>query len=171
MKLIGLTGWSGSGKTTLLTAMTRALVARGITVSTVKHAHHDFDLDKPGKDSFRHREAGAREVLVASGKRWALLRELDGPEPGLPELVARMSPVDLVIVEGFKANPHPKIEVFRPSVRQAPMWPGRADIVAVASDADLEAGGRPVLPLNDPAAIVDWTLRFLETVKPWQARP
>jgi molybdopterin-guanine dinucleotide biosynthesis protein B len=161
MKLFGLTGWSGSGKTTLLTALLPLIVARGFSVSTVKHAHHGFDLDKPGKDSFRHREAGAREVLVASGVRWALMHELDGPEPTLPDLLSRMAPVDLVLVEGFKANPHPKLEVHRPSAGSDPIWPGRADIVAVAADAALPGCDRLVLPLNDPPAIVDWVLGFL----------
>ncbi len=166
MKLIGLTGWSGSGKTTLLTALLPLLIARGLAVSTVKHAHHGFDLDRPGKDSYRHREAGAREVLVASGRRWALMHELDahrgGAEPGLPELLARLAPVDLVLVEGFKANPHPKIEVHRPSTGGAPMWRGREDIVAVATDEPLDGCDRALLPLNDPPVVADWMLRFLE---------
>ncbi len=169
--MFGLTGWSGSGKTTLLTAMLPILIGRGLAVSTVKHAHHGFDLDQPGKDSFRHREAGAREVLIASDTRWALMHELDGVEPSLPELLRRLGPVDIVLVEGFKANPHPKIEVFRPAHDRAPLWPGRDDIVAVASDAPIAGCDRKVLPLNDVAAIVDWTLRFLETDAAVQARP
>ncbi len=117
MKIFGLAGWSGSGKTTLLVRLLPALAARGLSVSTVKHAHHDFDIDRPGKDSFRHREAGATEVMVASGYRWALMREHRGAEePTLPDLLARMAPVDLVIVEGFKFDPHPKLEVHRPSL-------------------------------------------------------
>lgn len=171
MNVIGLTGWSGSGKTTLLTAMVRLLVTRGLTVSTVKHAHHQFDLDQPGKDSFRHREAGAREVLIASATRWALMHELDEPEPELSSLLAHLSPVDVVIVEGFKSNPHPKIEVYRPALDVAPIWPGRADIVAIASDADVGTCDRPVLPLNDPARIVDWTLQFLQKVASVEAQP
>ncbi len=171
MKVIGLTGWSGSGKTTLLTAMLRLLVARGLAVSTVKHAHHGFDIDKPGKDSHRHREAGAREVLVSGGRRWALMHELDGPEPGLPELLGHLGPVDLVIVEGFKQNPHPKIEVLRPSLGSVPLWPERDDIVAVASDEAVETAGKPLLPLNEPARIVDWTLHFLQTAAPDLTRP
>lgn len=159
MQLIGVTGWSGSGKTVLLTSLLPLLTARGLSVSTVKHAHHGFDLDQPGKDSWRHRQAGAREVLIGSSRRWALMHELDGPEPGLPELLARLSPVDLVLVEGFKANPHPKIEVFRPSLARTPLWPGRDDIVAVAADAPLDAAGRVVLDLNDPALIADWICR------------
>ncbi len=157
MKILGLTGWSGSGKTTLLTALLPILVARGLTVSTIKHAHHGFDLDQPGKDSWRHRMAGAREVMISSGRRWALMHELDGPEPALPELLARLAPVDLVVVEGFKANPHPKIEVFRPALGRPPIWPGRDDIVAIAADAALTAD-RPVLPLNEAATIADWAI-------------
>src|ERR1700751_3751866 len=135
MHIFGLAGWSGSGKTTLLTAVIPELVARGLTVSTIKHAHHEFDIDRPGKDSWRHRQAGAREVLVASSVRWALMHEVEGEEPSLADLLLRLAPVDLVVVEGFKANPHPKIEVHRPALGKPPMWPGRADIVAVASDA------------------------------------
>jgi molybdopterin-guanine dinucleotide biosynthesis protein B len=162
VKLIGFTGWSGSGKTVLLTAVLPLLIARGLTVSTVKHAHHGFDLDQPGKDSWRHRQAGAREVLIGSGRRWALMHELSGPEPELPQLLERMAPVDLILVEGFKANPHPKIEVFRPSLGHAPLWPGRSDIVAVAADGMVEAGGRPVLDMNDASVVVAWLCGFLE---------
>ncbi|MCX7383587.1 MAG: molybdopterin-guanine dinucleotide biosynthesis protein B [Alphaproteobacteria bacterium] len=163
MQILGLTGWSGSGKTTLLAALLPHFVARGITVSTIKHAHHGFDLDQPGKDSWRHRQAGAREVMIASSVRWALMHEHNGPEPGLPELLARLAPVDLVVVEGFKANPHPKIEVFRPSLGRVPLWPGRDDIVAIATDGEVAAPGRAVLPLNDPAAIATWAVDYLHS--------
>ena len=163
MRILGLTGWSGSGKTTLLAALLPRFSARGLAVSTVKHAHHGFDLDQPGKDSWRHRQAGAREVMIASGVRWALMHELDSPEPGLPDLLARLAPVDLVLVEGFKANPHPKIEVFRPALERPPIWPGRADIVAIAADAGIAGAGRPVLPLNDPDAIVTWAIDYLQS--------
>ncbi len=163
MHILGLTGWSGSGKTTLLTALLPGFIARGLSVSTIKHAHHGFDLDQPGKDSWRHRQAGAREVMISSGVRWALMHELEGPEPGLPELLARLAPVDLVLVEGFKANPHLKIEVFRPELARPPIWPGRADIIAVAADAPVEAEGRPILPLNAPARIVDWAMTYLQS--------
>ena len=162
MQVFGLTGWSGSGKTTLLTELLPLLIAGGLTVSTIKHAHHGFDLDQPGKDSWRHRSAGAREVMISSGRRWALMHELDGPEPALPELIARLSPVDLVLVEGFKSNPHPKIEVHRPGLGRPPIWPGRDDIVAIAADAPVDAD-RTVLPLNDPAAIAGWTLAYLRS--------
>jgi len=163
MHILGLTGWSGSGKTTLLTALIPRFIARGLTVSTIKHAHHGFDLDQPGKDSWRHRLAGASEVLVASSVRWALMHEVVGEEPGLPELLQRLAPVDLVIVEGFKANPHPKIEVFRDALGKPPLWPGRPDIVAVACDGHPVNDAPHVLPLNDPAAIVDWALHYLQT--------
>src|SRR5690242_15904890 len=139
MRIIGLAGWSGSGKTTLITKVLPRLIARGTRVSTVKHAHHGFDLDQPGKDSWRHRQAGASEVMISSGARWALMHELQGDEPPLPELLARLAPVDLVLVEGFKANPHPKIEVHRPEYGRSPIWPGRDDIVAVAADVPLPA--------------------------------
>src|SRR5436309_15680462 len=116
MRIFGLAGWSGSGKTTLLTAIIPGRVARGLTVSTIKHAHHEFDIDRPGKDSWRHREAGAGEVMVASARRWAIMHELrGGAEPTLDELVARMSPVDLLLVEGWKRHSNPTIEVPRPS--------------------------------------------------------
>jgi molybdopterin-guanine dinucleotide biosynthesis protein B len=149
-------GWSGSGKTTLLTAVLPLLKAQGLRVSTIKHTHHDFDMDRPGKDSFRHREAGAHEVLVASGTRWALLHEVEGPEPGLPTLLAKLDHVDLVLVEGFKMHPFPKLEVHRPALAKPPLWPDQAEIVAVASDARLEIGQRTLLPLNEPGTVACW---------------
>lgn len=161
MRVLGLAGWSGSGKTTLLTTLLPLLAARGLSVSTVKHAHHDFDLDQPGKDSWRHRQAGAHEVLIAGSRRWALLHENPGPEPTLDALLARMTPVDLVLVEGFKDYPHPKLEVHRPALGRPPLWPGRTDIVAVATDAPLPACPRPVLDLSDPACIAAWIVAFL----------
>jgi molybdopterin-guanine dinucleotide biosynthesis protein B len=115
MRIFGLAGWSGSGKTTLMTALIPELVSRGLSVSTLKHAHHAFDIDQPGKDSWRHRQAGAREVMISSQNRWALMHELRGaPEPTFEDLARRMSPVDLLLVEGFKRQPHPKIEIHRP---------------------------------------------------------
>lgn len=162
LKLLGLAGWSGSGKTTLLVDLVPRLIACGISVSTVKHAHHGFDLDQPGKDSWRHRQAGATEVLISSGLRWALMHEVrGGGEPDLPDLLGRLAPVDLVLVEGFKASPHPKIEVHRPALGRPPIWPGRDDIVAVAADDTLPGCDRTVLPLNDPAVIVEWVLAFM----------
>ncbi len=160
-----MAGWSGSGKTTLLTALLPLLRARGLRVSTIKHAHHGFDMDRPGKDSFRHREAGAHEVMVASSTRWALLHELDGPEPSLDDLLRRMSPVDLVLVEGFKTSACAKLEVYRPALGQPPIWPGRPDIVAVASDVALPECDRTVLRLDDPAQVADWATVFLDSVR------
>jgi molybdopterin-guanine dinucleotide biosynthesis protein B len=158
--LLGFAGWSGSGKTTLLTAVLPLLRARGLTVSTIKHAHHDLDLDRPGKDSFRHREAGAAEVLVIGGHRWALLRETGDEEPDLQALAARLEPVDLVLVEGFKASPFPKIEVWRPAAGNAPQWSAMPSILAVATDAPgiaAELGcPHPLLDINDAAAIAIW---------------
>jgi molybdopterin-guanine dinucleotide biosynthesis adapter protein len=161
VKVLGIVGWSGSGKTTLLTRLLPLLRAQGLTVSTVKHTHHGFEMDQPGKDTFRHREAGALEVLVASGTRWALLHEVSGPEPRLPELLARMQPVDLVLVEGFKTHPFAKLEVHRPALGKPPIWHKEPDIVAVAADAPLASCDRTLLPLNDTAAVVAWMLQFL----------
>lgn len=157
MRIIGLAGWSGSGKTTLVVRLIPELARRGLAVSTVKHAHHNFDIDKPGKDSFEHRRAGATEVLVSSANRWALMHEHRGaPEPTVAELLARLSPVDLVIVEGFKREAHDKIEVHRPSLGQPLMQPGDRAIRAVASDEPLAGLPVPVLPLDDTAAIADF---------------
>jgi molybdopterin-guanine dinucleotide biosynthesis adapter protein len=162
MKIFGLAGWSGSGKTTLMTALIPELIANGISVSTVKHAHHAFDIDQPGKDSWRHRAAGAVEVMVASERRWALMHELrDAPEPRLEALIAQMSPVDLVLVEGFKRHPHPKLEIYRPSVGKPPLHPEDPDIVAIASDESLPQAPLPVLPLGDPTAVARFILDHL----------
>ena len=156
MKVLGILGWSGSGKTTLLVALLPLLRASGLSVSTIKHAHHDFDMDKPGKDSHRHRLAGAHEVLVASTHRWALLHEVEGAEPGLPALLARMDPVDLVLVEGFKSHPYPKLEVYRPALGKPSLWDMEPEVVAVASDSTPDIGGRVLLPLNQPETIATW---------------
>ena len=156
MRVIGLAGWSGAGKTTLLTRLIPRLGARGLTVSTVKHAHHGFDLDRPGKDSFEHRAAGASEVLVSSSRRFALMHELRGEaEWPLSALLGRLSPVDLVLVEGFKREGHPKVEVYRALVGKPPLHPGDAAIVAVASDTPFPEAGRPVVGLDDIEAIAD----------------
>jgi len=158
MVIFGLAGWSGSGKTTLLTRLIPELVGRGVTVSTVKHAHHEFDIDKPGKDSWLHRQAGASEVMVASSRRFALMHELrEEPEPSLDELAARMAPVDLLLVEGFKAHAHKKLEVHRPSVGKPFLYPDDPHIVAIASDVALVAP-LPVLALADVKAIADLIL-------------
>ncbi len=160
MKVFGFTGWSGSGKTTLLEKLLPQLTARGFTVSVIKHAHHGFDIDKPGKDSYRHREAGAREVMLASGTRWALMHECrEREEPQLESLLARMAPCDLVLVEGFKQEPVPKIEIYRPELGKSPLYLERDDIVAVASNAPLELK-LPCLPLDDAAAIADFLIEF-----------
>lgn len=158
MRILGLAGWSGSGKTTLLTGLIPELVAQGLTVSTIKHAHHEFDIDRPGKDSWRHREAGAGEVMVASARRWALMHELRGaPEPTLDELVARMRPVDLLLVEGFKRHRHAKIEVHRPALGKPLIYPDDPDVIAIAADAAL-AAPLPLLPLGDPGAVARFIL-------------
>jgi molybdopterin-guanine dinucleotide biosynthesis protein B len=158
MRIFGLAGWSGSGKTTLLAALIPELVTRGLTVSTLKHAHHEFDIDRPGKDSWRHRKAGAHEVMVASSRRWALMHELrDAPEPPLEDLVARMSPVDLLLVEGWKRHPHPKLEVYRPSLGKPLLYPEDRHIVAIASDQPI-AAPIPLFPLADAGAIAGFIL-------------
>jgi molybdopterin-guanine dinucleotide biosynthesis protein B len=156
MHIFGLAGWSGSGKTTLMTALVPELMARGLSVSTIKHAHHEFDVDRPGKDSWRHRQAGAHQVMVASSRRWALMHELrDAPEPSLDELVAHMSPVDLLLVEGWKRHPHPKIEVHRPALGKPLLYPEDPWVVAIASDEALTAPV-PLLPLGDPRAVASF---------------
>lgn len=153
MKVIGLAGWSGAGKTTLLTRLIPYLVAEGVRVSTVKHAHHDFDVDVPGKDSWMHRQAGASEVLVSSGRRWALMHELRGAaEPSMRELLAKVSPVDLVIVEGFKADSHPKIEIYRAANGKPPLHPGDPAIVGIATDTPF-ATSLPSARLDDIPAV------------------
>jgi molybdopterin-guanine dinucleotide biosynthesis protein B len=156
LNVLGIVGWSGSGKTTLLVAVLPLLRAAGLSVSTIKHAHHGFDMDQQGKDSHRHRLAGAHEVLVASSRRWALLHEVEGPEPDLPDLLTRMEPVDLILVEGFKSHPYPKLEVFRQELGKPPLWDQEPEVVAVASDAIPDIGTRILLPLNDPKAIATW---------------
>jgi molybdopterin-guanine dinucleotide biosynthesis protein B len=160
MRIMGLAGWSGAGKTTLLVKIIPLLVARGLRVSTVKHAHHDFDIDKPGKDSWMHRQAGATEVLVASGRRWALMHELrDEPEPALPALLSQLTDVDLVLIEGFKRDPHPKIEVHRAANGKPLLYPDDPAIVAVASDMTLPGAALPVLALDDAAALAAFVLQ------------
>ena len=153
MKVIGLAGWSGAGKTTLLTRIIPHFLKEGLRVSVIKHAHHNFDVDVPGKDSWIHRQSGAVEVLVSSGNRWALMHELRGAsEPRLPELLAKMSRVDLVIVEGFKSEPHRKIEVHRLANGKAMLFPDDPGVVGIASDAAVETS-LPVAHLDDIPAI------------------
>jgi molybdopterin-guanine dinucleotide biosynthesis adapter protein len=159
MRVIGLAGWSGAGKTTLLTKLIPELRRRGLTVSTLKHAHHAFDIDQPGKDSFEHRRAGASEVLVASRGRWALVHELRGEaEPPLAALLRRLSPVDLVIVEGFKAAAHPKIEVHRASNGRPFLFRDASNVRAIAADVAIAEAPVPVAHLDDVPAIVDLVL-------------
>lgn len=156
-RVIGFAGWSGAGKTQLLTRLIPVLGARGLSVSTLKHAHHAFDIDRPGKDSYRHREAGAHEVLIASSSRWALMHELRGEaEPGLAELLGHMSPVDLVLIEGFKRNPHVKIEVHRQVNGKSWLYVDDDSIRAIASDVPPPADcGLPWVRLDDYEAIAD----------------
>ncbi len=160
MRIIGLAGWSGSGKTTLIKKALPCLIARGVSVSTLKHAHHGFDLDQPGKDSFFHRAAGATEVIISSAKRWAILHELrEEPEWDLPALLGKMSPVDLVLVEGFKRDRFPKLEIHRAENGKPLLHPEDPHIVAVASDSPLPAASIPVVDLNDIDAIADLLLK------------
>lgn len=159
MRVIGLAGWSGSGKTTLLTRLLPVLTGRGLRVSTLKHAHHNFDIDKPGKDSYEHRAAGAQQVLVASGHRWALMTELRGaPEPGLRELLGQFAPVDLVVVEGWKFDPIPKIEVHRSATGKPWLCGEDAMIRAVAADI---APPKPLprADIDDIAGVADLVLQ------------
>ena len=156
MRVIGVAGWSGSGKTTLITKVIPVLVGRGLKVATIKHAHHEFDIDRPGKDSWLHREAGASEVVVASSRRWALVHELRNEgEPPLAELLAKLSPVDLVIIEGFKRHAHPKLEIYRAAVGKPLIYPQDDCIVAIASDQPLPQAQLPVLMLDDVAGIAN----------------
>jgi molybdopterin-guanine dinucleotide biosynthesis protein B len=154
MRVFGLAGWSGSGKTTLVTRLLPELIRSGLNVSTVKHAHHAFDLDQPGKDSWLHREAGASEVMVASANRWALIHEHRGAaEPPLEALIGRMTPVDLLLVEGFKSGAHAKLEVHRPALGKPLLCRDDPHIVAVASDAAIAGLAMPQFALDDVAAI------------------
>ena len=167
MRIIGLAGWSGSGKTTLITKLIPRLTARGISVSTLKHAHHGFDLDQPGKDSFFHRAAGASEVIISSANRWAILHELRGqPEWDLAALMGKMSPVDLVLVEGFKRDVFPKLEIHRIANGKPLIHPEDPHIVAVASDSAVSAALVPVIDLNDIEAIADLLLKHAVPVAP-----
>lgn len=161
MKVFGFAAWSGSGKTTVIENVIPLLAGQGLRVSVIKHAHHAFDVDQPGKDSFRQRKAGASEVLVSSGARWALMHELrGGPEPELPALLARLSPCDLVLVEGFKLQPIPKMEIHRNALGAAFLHPGDPNIVAVATDIRLDTR-LPQFGLDDYPGIVRFMLEHL----------
>src|SRR5437588_783846 len=160
MRMIGLAGWSGSGKTTLLKRLIPRIIARGLTVSTLKHAHHAFDIDQPGKDSHSHRMAGATEVLIGSARRWALVHELRGAdEPPLGALLEKLAPVDLVIIEGYKRAPHPKLEVHRAAVGKPLIAPDDPAVVAVAADVPLPQLKVPLVELDDIDAVVDILIR------------
>lgn len=158
MKVFGFAGWSGSGKTTLIEQLIPLLTGRGLRVSLIKHTHHGFDLDRPGKDSHRFRTAGAAEVMLAGAQRWALMSEVDeAAPPSLEDLLARLGPCDLVLVEGFKTANLPKIEVYRPVVGKPFFHEGCPGVLAIASDVHLNVG-LPVLNLNNPPEIVDFVL-------------
>ena len=168
MKLYGVTGWKNSGKTTLLSRLVAEIAGRGVAVSTVKHAHHAFDIDHEGKDSWRHRQAGAREVLVSSRKRWALMHEnrADAEEPSLEALLAKLSPVDIALIEGYKRDRHPKIEAFRLETGHDLIAPEDPTIRAIATDADaaaLAARGLdrdlPLFDLDDVAGVASFIMR------------
>lgn len=157
--VLGIVGWSGSGKTSLVARLVRDLVGRGYRISTIKHAHSEFDIDTPGKDSYAHRKAGAHEVLVSSASRFALMHENRGaPEPTIDGLLAKLEPADLVLIEGFKSEPHDKLEVHRPSLGKPVLQPRDPDVVAVATDAPLPEVGVPVLDLNDEVAVADFVI-------------
>jgi molybdopterin-guanine dinucleotide biosynthesis adapter protein len=162
MKTFGFAGWSGSGKTTLIEKLIPLFVQRSLRVSLIKHAHHTFDVDHPGKDSYRHRHAGASEVLVTSSRRWVLMHELRGaPEPSFDEQVKRLSPCDLLLVEGFKHAPIPKLEVWRAEPGEGMLHPNDSYIVAVASDAKVDTQ-LPLLDLNDHGRIAEFILQHLK---------
>jgi molybdopterin-guanine dinucleotide biosynthesis protein MobB len=159
VKIFGIVGWKNSGKTTLVAGLVTILKSRGYAVSTVKHAHHAFDLDQPGRDSYKHRKAGAQEVLISSGKRWALMHEIqDASEYSLDDLLVKMTPVDLVLIEGFKSAPHPKIECHRTASEMPLISDVNKTIVAVASDVDVDAGDLEILDLNDVEVIADFII-------------
>jgi molybdopterin-guanine dinucleotide biosynthesis protein B len=161
MKIFGFAGYSGSGKTTLIEKLIPLFVQRGLKVSLIKHAHHTFDVDQPGKDSFRHRHAGCTEVLVTSSRRWALMHELRGAaEPTLNEQIERLSPCDLLLVEGFKHEPIPKLEVYRAEVGESMIHPHDSNIVAIASDAKVDSA-LPQLDLNAPETIAAFVLKHV----------
>jgi molybdopterin-guanine dinucleotide biosynthesis adapter protein len=173
-RVFGITGWSGAGKTTMIRRLLPRLVDDGLTVSTIKHAHHGFDIDQPGKDSWHHRQAGAHQVLVASENRWALMSELRGsPEPALAELLAHLEPVDLVLVEGYKRDRHPKLEVWRAATGKTPVFEHDPMIVALATDAAPATVALPVLPLDDIDAIARFVIAAAVPLpivaRPWRA--
>jgi len=164
--VIGIAGWKNSGKTTLTIHLVAELVARGLTVSTVKHAHHDAEVDHPGTDSYRHREAGAREVALVTGRRWALMHELrDAPEPGLDEILGRLSPVDLIIVEGFKGAAIPKIEVRRTEAVDSAPLDDDPNVIAIAGDVVVPGSPLPFFNLDDISGLADFVVSHLRLGK------
>ena len=165
-RVIGVAGWSGAGKTTLLVKLIPLLSGRGMKIATVKHAHHAFDVDQPGKDSYEHRKAGASEVIVSSSRRWVQMHEIGGGgEATLAEILGRLSPCDLVLVEGFKSESHPKLEVFRQAVGKPPLHPQDPRIVAIASDQRFPGAAIPVVDINDTAAVADVVCAFAEPLE------
>ncbi|CAX25255.1 MAG: molybdopterin-guanine dinucleotide biosynthesis protein B [Methylorubrum extorquens] len=171
LRVIGLAGWSGAGKTTLLARLIPVLVARGVRVATLKHAHHAFDVDQPGKDSFVHRQAGASEVIVSSARRWAQIREAgEGAEATLPELLRRLTPNGLALVEGFKREAHPKLEVFRAANGRPPLHGDDPRIVGIASDVPFPQAAVPVVGLDDIEAIADLVTERAEALETVLAR-
>lgn len=161
MKIFGMIGWSGSGKTTLIKLLIPELISRGYSVSSMKHTHHDFDIDKPGKDSYEHRVAGAKQVLISGSKRWALLNEnRDQQEPSVDDLLEKMEPVDLVLIEGFKKYPHAKLEVYRPSAERKLIAREDNSVVAIATDEDVDGGDLPIIDLNNVAAVADFVITY-----------
>jgi molybdopterin-guanine dinucleotide biosynthesis adapter protein len=171
MRIIGFAGWSGSGKTTLIAKVIPRLVARGLSVSTVKHAHHGFDVDRPGKDSHTHRVAGATEVMVASSRRWALMHELrDTGEPTIYDLLQKMSRVDLVLIEGFKSAMHARVEVFRKSVGKPPFHPENPQVAGIVSDTPFPDSWLPVVAIDDIEGVVELVLAKAESLEAVLAR-
>ena len=165
MNVFGITGWKNAGKTGLMERLVMEIIGRGYTVSTLKHAHHTFDVDHPGKDSHRHRIAGASQVLLASTERWALMNEHRGTqEPSLPELLAKLDPVDLILIEGWKRDSHPKVEAWRAETGNPLIAPNDPTILAVASDIGLEIDC-PVFDLDDTAVVADFILEYLDLTK------
>ncbi|MGV8936718.1 MAG: molybdopterin-guanine dinucleotide biosynthesis protein B [Allorhizobium sp.] len=160
-RIFGISGWKNSGKTGLAVRLVEEFTRRGYTISTIKHAHHDFDIDKVGADSFRHRQAGAHEVAIVSGTRYAVMHELRGaPEPTFEEILARLAPCDLVLIEGYKREPVPKIEARRlASANREPLSPTDPHIVAIAADHAVENSPIPVFDLDDTMAIADFIAR------------
>jgi molybdopterin-guanine dinucleotide biosynthesis adapter protein len=162
-RVLGIVGWSGSGKTALLIRLIPLLVQRGLRIATLKHAHHEFDVDTAGKDSYEHRKAGASEVIISSARRWVQMHELgNSAEPSLGELLQRVTPCDLVLIEGFKSERHPKLEVYRSAVGKSPLYPHDPRVRVVATDAQLTAPHPPRVDLNDTSTVVDCVLQFAE---------